>query len=318
MRVKTLVALVVLLIMISLAGGIMITRQIEPPTRPANKPMQRPVFLYSLGGGIPDAALSQPMAVVRHPDDNIYVTDMGHQQVKVYFPNGSWAFSFGKRGEGPGRFNYPYGLAVLDNGDVLVGDPANGTIQRFTKRGKFIEELIKKKQGLKPGLMTKAPGNLVWVSDLENHQVVLMDGQGRMRVKIGGDKVSFRFPQGLALAEQGSLWVADAGNFMLKLVDARGRLEKTWSSNKPEKSQNMVRDLDRDWLGRFMVTDPLLGLVRVIDKRGKELFTFGQLPGERGLPLSFPMGIHVDQTGKIFIVDRGNNLVQVWGYPSGR
>ena len=316
MRIKTLISIIIFLVIASLALGITITRQIEPPTQPAQKPLQHPVYLYSLGEGRVDGALNQPMTVERHPDGNIYVVDMGHRQIKVYFPNGSWAFSFGQEGEEPGKFTYPYGLAVMDNGDLLIGDAANGNIQHFTKRGVFVKELVKKDLGLKPGLMTRAAGDKIWVSDLRNHQLVLIDQRGKI-IKKTGKEAGFRFPQGLTTVGQKNIWVADAGNFAIKMIDTNGRLYKTWSTYKASQSKNMVRDLELDRLDRLMVTDPLMGMVRVLDRRGKELFNFGQQPGRRGLPLSFPMGIHIDDTGKIYIADRGNNLVQVWGYPTG-
>ncbi|MHB8172334.1 MAG: NHL repeat-containing protein [Thermincolia bacterium] len=317
MRIKTLISLVLIIVIVSLAFGVIFSRQIEPPTQQAQKPLQQPVYLYSLGGaGGSSGALNQPMAVIRHPDGNIYVADMGHRQVKVYFPNGSWAFSFGQGGEGTGKFTYPYGLAVLDNGDLLVGDPANGTIQRFTKRGVFVKEIIKKEQGLKPGLMTRAPQDKVLVADLRQHQLVLIDKKGKIIKKIG-QQAGLKFPQGLVIVEQENIWVADAGNFVLKLIDNKGRLQKTWTTFKAPQVKNMVRGLEVDGLDRLMVTDPLMGLVRVLDQKGREIFTFGQQPGTRGLPLSFPMGLHVDNTGKIYIADRGNNMVQVWGYPDG-
>ena len=205
-RIKTLISLVLIIVIMSLAFGVIFSRQIEPPTQQAQKPLQQPVYLYSLGGaGGSSGALNQPMAVIRHPDGNIYVADMGHRQVKVYFPNGSWAFSFGQGGEGTGKFTYPYGLAVLDNGDLLVGDPANGTIQRFTKRGVFVKEIIKKEQGLKPGLMTRAPQDKILVADLRQHQLVLIDKKGKIIKKIG-QQAGLKFPQGLVIVEQENIW----------------------------------------------------------------------------------------------------------------
>ncbi|MDA8234009.1 MAG: hypothetical protein M0Z31_04230 [Clostridia bacterium] len=317
MRVKTLISLVLIIMIMSLAFGVIFSRQIEPPTRPAQKPLQRPVYLYSLGGtGGSSGALNQPMAVIRHPDGNIYVADMGNRQVKAYFPNGAWAFSFGQDGEGSGKFTYPYGLAVLDNGDLLVGDPSNGTIQRFTKRGVFVKEIIKKEQGLKPGLMTRAPQGKVWFSDLRQHQLVLIDSEGKV-IKRTGPKTGLKYPQGLVAVGRENILVADAGNFVIKLLDSQGELQKTWDTGNETRVKNMVRDLELDGLDRLMVTDPLMGIVRVLDGEGKEIFTFGQQSGARGLPLSFPMGLHIDNTGKIYIADRGNNIIQVWGYPAG-
>nr|WP_269438171.1 6-bladed beta-propeller [Phosphitispora fastidiosa] len=75
----------------------------------------------------------------------------------------------------------------------------------------------------------------------------------------------------------------------------------------------MVRGVAVDGNGRLYVVDTISGRVRVFDKNGGYLFSFGQ-PGSGDGEFVYPVGIHVDDSGKIYIADWGNNRIQVWGY----
>ncbi len=51
--------------------------------------------------------------------------------------------SFGTSGSGPGQFNYPHGIAVDGEGNVLVADNDNHRIQQFTAEGQLITSVRK-------------------------------------------------------------------------------------------------------------------------------------------------------------------------------
>ncbi len=51
--------------------------------------------------------------------------------------------SVGTSGSGPGQFNYPHGIAVDGEGNVLVADNDNHRIQQFTAEGQFVTSVRK-------------------------------------------------------------------------------------------------------------------------------------------------------------------------------
>jgi len=56
--------------------------------------------------------------------------------------------------------------------------------------------------------------------------------------------------------------------------------------------------------------------VKVYDVSGREpifLFSFGDFGMEDGL-FNYPNDIAMDETGRLYIVDRENNRVQVWSF----
>ena len=54
-----------------------------------------------------------------------------NHRVSVFTSEGVFVTSFGRRGSGPGEFDYPHGLVVDDSGVVYVCDTNNGCVQMF-------------------------------------------------------------------------------------------------------------------------------------------------------------------------------------------
>ena len=67
--------------------------------------------------------------------------------VSVLRPNGTKLRSFGTRGSGPGQFLDPKGVAVDDEGNILVADSSNHRIQKFTNDGQFLTSVGTKGTG---------------------------------------------------------------------------------------------------------------------------------------------------------------------------
>jgi len=56
----------------------------------------------------------------------------------VLDPSGKVVLSWGKKGDQPGQFKYPSGIAVDEQGSVYVVDGGNGRIQVFDGKGVFL------------------------------------------------------------------------------------------------------------------------------------------------------------------------------------
>lgn len=284
------------------------------PTDKSHKP--KPVAI--LQDTIDGQGMKEPMAVAVGTKGLIYVTDTGHNRVQVYRPNGKATFSFGKAGARNGEFNYPYGILALGNGHLLVADTGNYRVQEFTRTGEFVKVWLPSEKRIKPGMMTMDSKGLVYISDLAGQQIVVAGTGGKILRVIPGVNANLSFPQGLAVDSSAQIWVADGGSSRVKVINGAGQLVKSWDGrgNLPKGSEfTMVRGLAMDNLGRLFVSESLGNRIRVLDETGTELFRF---PGEQEDGMLFPMGITIDQKGRIYIADRGNNRVQVWGYPLER
>ncbi|HWJ02883.1 MAG TPA: hypothetical protein VNU93_04335, partial [Verrucomicrobiae bacterium] len=83
-----------------------------------------------------------------------------------------------------------------------------------------------------------------------------------------------------------------------------------------EKNQlnlGLVRGMAIDSLQRVLLADAVSSKILVFDRNGKRLFSFGGL-GSNENQLKYPMNLWIAKDGRIYIADRGNHRVQVWGY----
>ena len=69
-------------------------------------------------------------AITVDDDHNFYILDGQAGNVRVFDSSGSHVRTLGRKGEGPGEFKVPIGIAISD-GRVLVRDPANARVQLF-------------------------------------------------------------------------------------------------------------------------------------------------------------------------------------------
>jgi hypothetical protein len=67
------------------------------------------------------------------------VLDAQLPAVQVFGPDGTHRTTFGRGGDGPGEFRDPNGIRLTPKGHILVSDPRNQRISRFTPEGDFLE-----------------------------------------------------------------------------------------------------------------------------------------------------------------------------------
>lgn len=260
--------------------------------------------------------MSHPMAVAVDGNGQIYTSNNSLHMVEVIRPGKREPDSFGGQGSLPGQMMYPYGIGILPEGGVLVAETGNRRIQQFAADGEFIQTFTGAggKTGLnKPGpVHVDSKGN-VYVGDIGGAQVLVFDKKATLLRTIK----NVSYPHGIAVDEQNrKIYVSDAGQAIVRvfaLDDREGRQVDVIRSFAPGMSFGMVRGLAVDKLGRLYVVDSLAGTVRVFDKDGAFLFSFGEQGFGDGEML-YPTQIFIDNSGKIFIADWGNNRIQVWGY----
>ena len=155
---------------------------------------------------------------------HLYVADAaGHRIVAFDLAGQPWR-EFGRRGTGPGEFNYPTHLAATPDGRLLVTDSLNNRIEVFDAEGKFLQSWGE--AGDTPGHFARPKGAAVdslghvYVLDALADNLQLFDATGQLLLVVGGNGAApgqFWMPAGIAITRKNEIWVADACNHRLQV-----------------------------------------------------------------------------------------------------
>jgi sugar lactone lactonase YvrE len=141
------------------------------------------------GGGPPGAGPQQdlfnrPTDVAWDGAGNIYVSDgLGtNSRIAKFDKNGVFVKAWGTRGNAPGQFAGPHGIATDRSGKVYVADRTNHRIQIFDGDGAFLDQW--------PGLrqandIVISADQHVWVADGTNAKVLEYDQNGKLLYSWG-------------------------------------------------------------------------------------------------------------------------------------
>lgn len=150
-------------------------------------------------------------------------------------PGYEYLKAWGGKGDGPGEFNDPTGIAVAD-GEVFVADARNGRIQVFDLDGNFQRQFGQAGDGAgelgRPMNLTVHAGEL-YVPEYFNDriQVFGLDGASKRIVQVSGaEHAGLNAPGGVAVADSGDLFVADFYNHRVLHLAADGGVVRQWGT----------------------------------------------------------------------------------------
>lgn len=156
----------------------------------------------------------------------LLVSDSYGHQVAVYGLNGEHLFSFGKRGDADGEFNYPACVTVNHKGEIIIGDSMNARIQIFDGQGKFLRKMGARGDGpanfqILKGVAVDSDDN-IYVTDGRAHKIVIFSTRGEYLLTIGGlhsvfnsgleAPGGFQIPLGIFIDKNDVIYVADQMN----------------------------------------------------------------------------------------------------------
>ncbi|MGV8042055.1 MAG: PKD domain-containing protein [Thermoanaerobaculaceae bacterium] len=193
------------------------------------------------------ATFSGPGAIAVDAQGNAWVADTDNHAIRRVTPAGTVTTVAGLAGV-PGttdgfytaaRFNYPYGIAVRRNGSLLVADSYNHTIRLVTQSG-TVTTLAGtagtpgSRDGTGTGAQFNAPLGVaegpdatVWVADMNNSAIRVIDTDGHVQTVAGrlgvpgsadgpGADARFDGPQGIAVDPAGDIVIADGFSHNLR------------------------------------------------------------------------------------------------------
>jgi DNA-binding beta-propeller fold protein YncE len=271
---------------------------------------------------------TKPLGVAATADGNrIYVTESdGTRLVRVFDRAGKQTGTLAPpKTTGPTHFPVYVAISPTTQ-DVYVSDRSTHSIYIYSAEGKYLRTFAPKGNLGAPkwaplALAFGTDGSL-YVTDIRGldakaHRVLEFDPDGTL-VHSMGTTGQLTYPNGIAVDSHGNIEVSDSNNGRLVVFNVAGKILATISRGVGEGDLGMPRGAAIDDSGRLFVVDTADHMVRAytIGDSGTTPAYIGSFGGEGQLDGTFeyPNGIATDTRAHIYITDRENNRVQVWGY----
>jgi len=280
--------------------------------------VQPPRYLFSItGAGVNE--LQSPVGVGVSDSGRVYVVDFTKRRISVFTTNGRFLFSFNKTKDDVLR--NPVHLWVKGE-EVWVTDRRQRTIYVFDLDGRFKREFVPLNEELEwtPLALAFSPQGELRVTDVgdtQNHRLLYFSAEGSRTATVGRTHQAlslddtpggFYFPNGLAVDAEGQVFVSDGDNRRIQVFDKNGEFQAFVDTS------GVPRGIAIDDEQRLYAVDAVAHTVDIYDLKGERLTQFGSQgfgPGQ----FNFPNDITLDARGRIYVTDRDNNQVQVWGWP---
>lgn len=287
--------------------------------------LQAPQFLYAFSG-VAKQAMTRPTGIAMI-GDRVYVADQTSRSVRVYSRAGVYQSEFATVNDGKvNHLNGPVHIAIGPNDTVWVTDRMLQELYVFDQNGKFLRTFHPNNDPnykWSPLALVFDSAGTLYVTDVGDslkHQVLVIGPDGTVKAQWGSTKQvtrvsdapgQFYFPNGIAVKGSGAkaeVFVSDGDNRRVQVFKPDGTFVRFINTS------GTPRGIWVDAQGRVYVADALAHRVDMYSDKGAALVGFGENgigPGQ----FNFPNDLLVDPTnGRIFITDRENNQVQVWGW----
>ena len=219
-----------------------------------------------------------PHGLTVDKENNIWITDVGLQQVFKFTHDGQLLMKLGEpkiAGKDSLHFDLPTDVAVTNDGSFYVSDGyGNSRVIKFSKEGKYLFEWGKK--GIGPG--------------------------------------EFNIPHGIDLDLAGNIYVADRENNRIQKFTADGKFLKQWKNDRAQQLYSVAIDRNNNNLLAtefFSDTDKVNkgADLLLFESNLKILKRFGQSDVSNNINGKYH-DMAVDKKGNIYACDMRNNIIQ--------
>jgi len=210
-------------------------------------------------------------------EGELYVPEYFNDRIQVFGLDGTPRRIIG----GPGELNAPGGIAVGNNGELIVADFYAHRVQALTSDGKFIRQWG----------TTGKPGHAAG---------------------------SFYYPTDAALDQAGNLYIADGYGNRIQVFDTDGAFLQKWGGPFARGIYGpfngwftTVTSIAFGPRGNLFATDFYNHRVQKFSPDGTFLNSFGTRGKGQG-QFEYALAVSVADDGAVFVADLGNNRIQKW------
>lgn len=170
---------------------------------------------------------------------HLIVPDANTHKVAIFTLEGKLLYSFGKKGDQGGDFNYPVAAAIDNLGNIYITDSFNARVQCFSPEGVFLFKFGQRGDGVGDFGIIKGlaldSDNHIYVIDARYSRMQVFNTKGQVLISIGapysqsqGETVvagGFLLPQGIYIDAHDRIYVADMGNRRLQVFQYMNELK---------------------------------------------------------------------------------------------
>lgn len=247
-------------------------------------------------GKAADARFNAPVGIAVNDEGEIFVADTYNDRIRAVSADGIVRTIAGGRDPGfadgagsEARFDTPCGIAVTDEGSLLVADTGNRRVRRVALNGQVITlEGISKADNSDSLLLPVEIGEPIAIAIRDDNSFYLADASGSIKMFSLKDKVLVKTelpdvrlnrPGGLAVLPDGELAFAESGSSMIRaLIPADSKLGIQFDPDAIALSADRLRQLvEPRW--PFGHSDKNLADKNLADKPREIAGTFGEIRG---------------------------------------
>lgn len=206
------------------------------------------------------------------------------------------------------NFQETPGVAVDANDHVYVFHRGKHPIIEFTPEGRMVRSWGDG-MFIRPHAIRIDPQGSIWIVDNDTHQVLKMDGSGRLRMVMGRYARSgegpdlFNRPTDVAFSADGSFYVSDGyGNSRVARFAADGTFLTAWGTRGEAPGQfNLPHTVVVGPNGKVYVGDRENYRLQIFEPGGQFI--------EEWTHVGSPWGLAIDRDHALFIADGHNNRI---------
>jgi sugar lactone lactonase YvrE/ABC-type Fe3+ transport system permease subunit len=223
---------------------------------------------------------------------------------------------FGTSGRSLGQFQYPRGIAVDPQRQVVYVVDKTARVQRWGFDGEpQLQWRMPQWENGKPTGLAVAPDGRVFVADTHYHRVIAYDGGGRELMRFGRygrEPGAFIYPTDVAFGPHGRIYVSEyGGNERVSVYSPEGEILFAFGGPGAEvgqfrRPQALAFSAD---LEELYVADACNHRIVVTDPQGRPLRVLGE-PGRGAGQLAYPYDVVVLDDGTLLVCEFGNNRLQ--------
>lgn len=284
------------------------------------------LFWDSIAGEDAPRSLLKPVEVKSVPELNkFFVSDISRGAV-VVFDIAAKAMRTLEIPDGAPLLRLPLSIAIDKKGFIYVLERRSASVLVFDNLEKYRKTFSLKAVSVNSptSMLIDKKNDHIYVADASSRKIVVTDINGKFIRSIGGlgeEDGQFNLPVAMAINSQGELIVADAFSANIQIFDNNGRFIRKFGKRGDSLGNfQLIKALAVDSSDNIYIVDGRAHNILIFNQQGELLLIFGGFyaVSETGKiapgGFSLPIGIDIDSTDKIYVVDQMNARIQIFQY----